>query len=61
MHMGHSFLKKEFGVTPKVGWMLDAFGHSETNAALYNDFGFEMLFFSRMNGHERQKIQKEKK
>lgn len=41
--------------------MLDAFGHSETNAALFSDFGFEAIFFSRMNGHERQKFQKEKK
>jgi hypothetical protein len=61
MHIGHSFLQKEFGVTPKIGWMLDAFGHSEANAALFADFGFEAFFFSRMNGHERTKIQKERK
>lgn len=28
MHMGHRFLWEEFGVKPKIGWMLDAFGHS---------------------------------
>lgn len=61
MHIGHSFLQKEFGIRPKIGWMLDAFGHSETNAALFSDFGFEMLFFSRMNGHEKRKIQQEAK
>jgi len=61
MHMGHSFLYKEFGIRPQIGWMIDAFGHSETNAALFADFGFEALFFSRMNGHQRQQFQKEKK
>jgi hypothetical protein len=29
--------------------MIDAFGNSAANAALFADFGFEMLFFSRMN------------
>jgi hypothetical protein len=48
MHIGHSFLQKEFGVRPRVGWMLDAFGHSEANAALYHEFGFEAIFFTRM-------------
>lgn len=48
MHIGHEFLFKEFGVRPKIGWMLDAFGHSDGNAALYHDFGFEGLLFTRM-------------
>lgn len=48
MHLGHSFLWKEFGVKPRVGWMLDAFGHSEANAAMFHDFGFEALFFARL-------------
>jgi len=38
---GHNFLRSEFGVTPRVGWQLDAFGHSSTNARLFADFGFE--------------------
>lgn len=28
MYIGHGFLKREFGITPKVGWMVDAFGHT---------------------------------
>jgi hypothetical protein len=39
--LGHSFLKKEFGVTPKVGWNLDAPGNSMTNTRLFAQLGFE--------------------
>ena len=47
MIIGHNFLKKEFGVTPKVGWMIDAFGHSSANARLFSDFGFDAFFVAR--------------
>lgn len=35
-HLGHSFLKEEFGtqVLPTVGWQIDPFGHSATQASL---------------------------
>ena len=49
MRKGHSFLKEEFGVKPKIGWMIDAFGHSAANVALFHDFGFEAFFFSRID------------
>lgn len=39
--IGHQFLKSEFGVTPKIGWNLDAPGHSATNARLFAQLGFE--------------------
>jgi hypothetical protein len=41
MQHGHEFLKSEFGVVPKIGWHIDAFGHSSTNARLFAEFGFE--------------------
>ena len=47
MYIGHQFMKKEFGVVPRVGWMLDSFGHSAANAALFADFGFDAIYFSR--------------
>jgi lysosomal alpha-mannosidase len=53
MYMGHAFLKKEFCVRPKIGWTIDAFGHSAANAALFADFGFEATFFSRLDEKER--------
>lgn len=56
---GHQFLKKEFGiVSPRIGWNVDAFGHSAANAALYHDFGFEALFFSRMDDRLRFDLMK---
>lgn len=42
--MGHNFLKKEFGVTPKIGWMVDSHAHTAANAALLSDFGFDAMF-----------------
>ena len=45
---GHTWLKDEFGVTPTVGWNIDSFGHTQANAALFHDLGFEALFFARL-------------
>jgi hypothetical protein len=36
--------------------MMDSFGHSQANAELFADFGFEAMFFSRMSSDERIKI-----
>lgn len=47
--MGHQWLKKEFNVSPSIGWNIDPFGHTQANAALFHDLGFEALFFARMN------------
>ena len=33
MRIGMDFLKSEFGVTPKVAWSIDPFGHSTTNVS----------------------------
>lgn len=44
---GHQWLSKEFGVAPRVGWNIDAFGHTQANAALFHDLGFEAFFFAR--------------
>lgn len=49
MLIGHEFLLNEFGVKPKIGWHLDAFGHSEGNARFFADMGFEAQFFARID------------
>jgi alpha-mannosidase len=50
--LGHDFLKKEFGYIPKVGWQLDPFGHSASQASLLSSrVGFDALYFGRID-HE---------
>jgi alpha-mannosidase len=56
MMIGHRFLKEEFGVTPRVAWLVDSFGHSSGNARLYSDMGFEALFVSRMEKEEQSQM-----
>ena len=48
--LGHEFLKQELGVIPKVGWQLDPFGHSATQASLLTaQVGFDALYFGRID------------
>lgn len=54
MTLGHQFLFQTFGVVPKVGWQIDPFGHSATNAIVDNLAGFEALFFARMDYQDLQ-------
>ena len=48
---GHDFLKTNFdGYTPRIGWQLDPFGHSATQASLMSaEVGFDALFFGRID------------
>lgn len=55
MVTGHQFLQKEFGITPRVAWLLDSFGHSSANARLYADMGLEALFVGRLDVRDREK------
>ena len=45
MTVGHTFLKKTFNVIPTIGWQIDPFGHSSTQASLFNQMGFNAEFF----------------
>lgn len=36
MTLGHQFLKDTFGITPRVGWQIDPFGHSNTVTSLFS-------------------------
>jgi alpha-mannosidase len=59
--LGHSFLKKELGVIPTVGWQLDPFGHSATQASLLTSkVGFDALYFGRIDYQDLRMHQLEK-
>lgn len=48
--LGHQFLKRELGVIPKVGWQLDPFGHSASQASIFaSKVGFDSLYFGRID------------
>ena len=48
--LGHQFLKRELGVIPKVGWQLDPFGHSASQASYFTSkVGFDALYFGRID------------
>jgi len=55
MHIGHQFLLKEVGVKPRIGWHIDPFGHSNANARLFAEMGFDALIFARGDFQDYQK------
>ncbi|KAK9749896.1 hypothetical protein RND81_02G158800 [Saponaria officinalis] len=59
--LGHQFLKKEFGVAPRIGWQIDPFGHSAVQAYLLGaEVGFDSLFFARIDYQDREKRMNDK-
>lgn len=53
--IGHQFLLKEFGPSgiPTVGWQIDPFGHSSTQAVLYALMGMDAWYFGRIDYQDR--------
>ena len=48
--LGHAFLKDKLGFIPKVGWQIDPFGHSSTQASYMTSLmGFDSLYFGRLD------------
>ena len=49
--LGHQYIVQQFGeaANPTIGWQVDPFGHSATQAALLgHEVGFDALFFGRI-------------
>ena len=56
--LGHRFIVEEFGqsAVPTIGWQIDPFGHSATQAALLSaEVGFNGLFFGRIDYQDHDK------
>ena len=60
MMWGHEFLLREFGVKPKIGWQIDPFGHSNTNARFFAEMGFDAWFFARLDYQDKNKRMNDK-
>jgi hypothetical protein len=55
MMIGHDWVMKNFGVKPRIGWQIDPFGHSSTNARLFSEMGFDAWFFARLDYQDKEK------
>ena len=49
MTLGHHFLKITFDYVPRVGWHIDPFGQSMTQAQFFDQMGFDAWFFCRLD------------
>ena len=49
MRVGHAFLVEEFGYIPRIGWLVDTFGHSAANARFFAEMGMDAFFFARVD------------
>ena len=52
MMVGQEWYFTNFAQTPRIGWQVDPFGHSNTNARLFHDLGLDAYFFARMDQGE---------
>jgi len=57
MTLGLKFLNETFGqcAHPKVGWQIDPFGHSNEQASLFAQFGFDGMYFTRISYLDKQR------
>ena len=55
MMIGHDFVLAEFGVKPRIGWQIDPFGHSNANARLFAEIGFDAFFYARLDYQDKEK------
>jgi len=49
MTTGHEYIQKNFGVSPRIAWQIDPFGHSSVTPSLWSLMGFEALVINRIH------------
>uniref|UniRef100_A0A1A9WEQ0 Alpha-mannosidase n=1 Tax=Glossina brevipalpis TaxID=37001 RepID=A0A1A9WEQ0_9MUSC len=54
--LGLKFISLDFDdcARPRIGWQLDAFGHSRTMAAIFAQMGYDGQFFSRVDFEQKE-------
>ena len=60
LRIGLEFMQRELNYTPTVGWFLDQFGHSDSHAYIYQQFGFKYLVLNRMTTLIKRKLYDER-
>lgn len=60
MMIGHEWVLETFGVKPRIGWQIDPFGHSNTNARIFSEMGFDAWFFARIDYQDKNKRMNDK-
>ncbi|RUS70932.1 hypothetical protein EGW08_021308 [Elysia chlorotica] len=60
--IGFEFLRQTFGECgrPRIGWQIDPFGHSREQASIFAQFGFDGLFFGRLDYQDKEQREKDK-
>ncbi|KAF2364114.1 Glycosyl hydrolase family 38 C-terminal [Trinorchestia longiramus] len=55
MTLGLVFINQTFGTDarPRISWQIDPFGHSNEQASLFAQMGFDGLFFARLDYHDK--------
>lgn len=50
--IAHEWLDKELGVSCKIGWQLDPFGHSSTFGRILSELGYDSVVLGRIDTEE---------
>ncbi|GFS02334.1 alpha-mannosidase [Elysia marginata] len=60
--LGFEFLRQTFGECgrPRIGWQIDPFGHSREQASIFAQFGFDGLFFGRLDYQDKEQREQTK-
>lgn len=53
MTVGHKYLLDNFNVIPHIGWQVDPFGHSSTQALFTHLMGFDGWFMGRIDEEDK--------
>lgn len=60
MTLGHEFLKKHLNISVKIGWQIDTFGHSASQAKISSQMGIDAMILNRIDYQDKIKRVNEK-